>query len=185
MEIVFGGMMVVGLLYLLLMIFGGMSEALDFGVDGALESVGLDSVFGLAEVDAGEATGLGCSVLAAFLAGFGAVGLTGSVLNWSPLVLMALALLFGWLLARGVAVFMRFVFDQQSTEVYSIDTMIGKSARITIDSPAGKTGEAMIEDGQVLKYPVKEINGQALKRGDIVEVVDINGRFLQVKKKKS
>lgn len=181
MEVVFGGIMLFGLLYLLMMIFGGLGEALDFGVDGAMESIGLDSIFGISD-GGGEATGLGCSVIAAFLAGFGAVGLTGTVSGWSLLPMLLLAFAFGWLLARGVAVVMKYVYAQESTDVYSIDSMIGKTARVTIDSAAGKTGEVIIEDGQILKYPVQEVDGEALKRGDMVLIVDVNGRFLRVKK---
>ncbi|MEQ8674020.1 MAG: hypothetical protein RLP44_24735 [Aggregatilineales bacterium] len=183
MEIIFGGIMLVGVLYLLLMIFGGIGDAFDFGVDGALESVGLDGVFGLGGADVGDASGLGCSVLAAFLAGFGAMGLTGVSAGWSLPIMIALALVVGWGMARVVVVVMRYVLAQQSTEIYTIESTIGKSARVTIDSPAGKTGEVMIEDAHVMKYPVQEIDGRALKRGDLVEVVDISGRFLRVKKK--
>ncbi|MEZ4671616.1 MAG: hypothetical protein R3E39_27245 [Anaerolineae bacterium] len=58
-------------------------------------------------------------------------------------------------------------------------------AKVTIDVPEGKTGEVIIEGKFVQRYPVKETSGAALRRGDQVEVVDINGGILYVKKKRS
>lgn len=184
MELLFLGIMLMGLLYLLLMIFSGMGQVADFGIDGVLESTGLDTLFGLDAGDAGEASGLGCSVIAAFLAGFGAVGLVGSLLNWSLLLIIVGAFVFGLLVGRLVVRTLRFVYNQQSTDVYSVQDLIGSSGHITINSGAGQTGEVLIESGQILKYPVKEVNGAELKRGDTVEVVAVQGRFLHVKKKR-
>lgn len=181
MEWIFLSIMLVGLLYLLLMIFGGAIHMID--VDGLLDSTGLDSVFGL-HTDGGEATGLGCGVIATFLAGFGAVGLTGSLGAWNPLVMLLAAALFGWLLARGVTGLLRFVVAQQATDVFHNETLIGQYGRVTIDSAAGKIGEAMVEQGEIRKYAIREMSGAALHRNDIVEIVGISGRFLQVKKKR-
>lgn len=180
---IFGLIMLIGIAYLLMMILGGIGDA--FNMDGALESTGLDALFGLDSPDVGEVSGLGCSVIAAFLAGFGAVGLTGTLAGWNGVVILAAAVGFGYALGRGVSALLRYVRAQQSTSVYSNHDLVGSPARVTIDSPAGKTGEVLIEGEHILKYPVKEVNGAALKRGDIVDVVDIEGRFLQVKKKRS
>ncbi|MBI5671067.1 MAG: hypothetical protein HZC41_23985 [Chloroflexi bacterium] len=183
MALVFGLIMLVGIVYLLLMIVGGIGDA--FNVDGALESSGLDAIFGLDSPDVSEVSGLGCSVIAAFLAGFGAVGLTGTLAGWNTVVILGVALAFGYALGRGVTALLGYVKAQQSSRVFSSQDLVGMPARVTIDSPAGKTGEVLIEGEQILKYPVKEINGAALKRGDIVEVTEIEGRFLHVKKKRS
>lgn len=184
MEWLFLGIMLLGLLYLLWMIVGGLGGAPDLGLDDMLESAGLAGVFGLDTTGAGEMSGLGCGVIAAFLAGFGAVGLTGSIGGWNPLVMLLAAVIFGWLLARAVVLLLQFVYAQQSTSVFQNETLLGLSARVTIDSPAGKIGEAMVEAEEVRKYPVREINGHALYRGDTVEIVDVSGRVLSVRKKR-
>lgn len=184
MEWIFLSIMLVGLLYLLVMIFGGTLNMLDLEVDGLLAQIGLDAVFGLDTDGGSDATGLGCGVIAAFLAGFGAVGLTGTAGGWNPLALLLGAVLFGWLLARAVTGLLRFVLAQQSTDVFHNETLIGLTGRVTIASAAGKVGEAMVEQGEIRKYPIREINGAALHRNDIVEIVGISGRFLQVKKKR-
>ena len=183
MAVLFGIIMLVGVAYLLLMILGGLGDA--FNMDGALESTGLDALFGVDSPEVGEVSGLGCSAIAAFLAGFGAVGLTGVLAGWNMIVIVAVSIAFGYGLGRGVVALLRYVRAQQSTTVFSNRDLLGMPARVTIDSPAGKTGEVLIEGEQILKYPVKEVNGAALKRGDFVEIVDIEGRFLLVKKKRS
>ena len=65
MELVFGAIMVVGVLYLLLTVLGGVSEIFDIGIDDAMDSIGLSDVFGM-DTGASDATGLGCAVLSAF-----------------------------------------------------------------------------------------------------------------------
>ena len=71
MELIFGLVLLIGVGFLLLTIFG---NAVD--IDGAFESVGLDALPGL---DGGEAGSLGLNVIASFLAGFGGVGLAGTL----------------------------------------------------------------------------------------------------------
>ena len=185
MEWIFLAFMVTGLAYLLLMIFSGIGDVIPIDVDGALEGTGIDSLMGLDVEGADDVSGLGCSVIAAFLAGFGAVGLTGTVSGWNPVVILAGAVLFGWGLGRAVVAVLRFVFNQQSTEVFHNEDLIGLSARVTINSAADTTGEVIVESGEVRKYPVQELSGAALKRGDTVEIVNVSGRFLQVKKKRT
>jgi hypothetical protein len=181
MEWLFLALMIFGLAYLVLMIVSGIGDLMPIDVDGMLEGTGIDSLMGLEGAE--DASGLGCSVIAAFLAGFGAVGLTGTVMAWNPLLMLLVATGFGWGLGRVVVAIMSFVFRQQSTEVFHKDDLIGLSARVTIDTAAGKTGEAMVESGAIRKYPVQEVNGAALQRGNTVVIVDVNGPFLQVKKK--
>jgi membrane-bound ClpP family serine protease len=127
----------------------------------------------------------GLTIVAAFFAMFGAMGLLGLLSGWSVLVTLVVALVVGLVSGRVVMGILRFVKRQQSEEnPEKINDLIGKSARITIDSPEGKTGEAIIEANFVLKYPVKEINNEALQRGDTVEIVDTASGILYVKKKR-
>lgn len=181
MEIIFGGIMLAGLAYLVLMIIGGFGDGPDLGIEGALDATGMDAIFGVES----DIAGLGCSVLATFMAGLGAVGLTGTLSGWNPLAILLGAVVGGWLLARLAAVVLRFVYRQQSAPVtFSDQDLIGQSARVTIDSAPNTTGEVLIEADTILKYPVQEITGAALKRGDLVDIVDVSGRYLRVKKKR-
>jgi membrane-bound ClpP family serine protease len=161
---IFGAITAVSVIYFLFSVITNADEI------GGLEG---DSEFSL-------------TIIAAFAAVFGAMGLLGTLSGWNVLVTLVVALIVGFVAGRGVFAVLRFVMRQQSEDnVEKIDDLIGKSARVTIDSPAGATGEAMVEANYVMKYAVKEINGAALQRGDAVEVVDTAAGILYVKKKRS
>jgi membrane protein implicated in regulation of membrane protease activity len=134
-----------------------------------------------ADVGDGEFT---LMIAAAFAAGFGAVGLLGTLSGWALLTTLIVALVFGIILGRVVLSVLRYVMRQQSTSVSHIDHLIGTSARVTIEAPKGAISEAMVEGEYVQKYAVKEVNGAALHRGDVVEVVNAEGSLLFVKKKR-
>ena len=164
---IFAAITLAGVLYFLYSLF--------FGADGS------DSL------DVGDTSGDGEFTLlaaAAFASVFGAVGLLGSLSNWNLLLTLAVAIGLGVVIGRGVLALMRFVIRQESTKVEQIDHLIGSSGRVTIDTPAGTTSEAMLEGEYVQKYAIKEVNGAELHRGDVVEVVDADNSILYVKKKR-
>jgi hypothetical protein len=127
----------------------------------------------------------GLMLAAAFAAGFGAFGLLGTLSGWSLPVTLLTAAVFGYALGKFAMWLLRAVMRQQTTN--SIPTrhaLVGLSGRATIDSAAGKIGEAMLEGGaHVTRSAVKEVNGAALKRGDLVQVVSVESGLLYVKKK--
>lgn len=162
---IFGVFTVIGVAYFLYTIFlgGELGDGADSGSDG--------SEFGF-------------TIVAAFLAVFGAVGLLGWFSGWSLPVTLLAALVVALGAGRGVMALLRLVMRQQSTSVTHIGDLIGESARVTIDTPPGTTGEVLVEGEYVGKYAIKEINGAALRRGDHVEIVDTSSGILQVKKKR-
>ncbi len=170
---IFAAIMTVGVLYLLLsLIFGGLVEGLDIDTDVDVH------------VDSGaEVRGIGCGAIAAFLAGFGSVGLFGSLSGWHIIVSIIVSLFFGVLLSRVVIAVLRFVVKQESTDLLKTSDIVGSFARITVNTPAGKKGEALLEGRELIKYPVKNLNDTPLKKGDYVEVMEVSGGTLYVKKK--
>lgn len=159
---IFAALTVVGVLYFAVSLF--------FGGDA---DTGMD--------DGGE---IGCTLIAAFFAVFGAIGLLGVLSSWSLPVTLVVAAVAGVVIGRGLMAAMRLVIRQQSTTVTRDQDLIGSSARVTIDTPEGRTGEALLEGETVGKYPVREINGAALHRNDHVDVVDVHGGILLVKRKR-
>lgn len=165
---VFAAMTLIGVLYFMFTIFTGSDVLGDVHVPG---------------LDFGD--GFGFTVLAVFFAGFGSIGLLGSLAGWGLGMTLIAALIFGLVLGRAALWLLRWVFKQQSGAIVNRETdLLGVSGRVTIEVPEGKTGEVMIEGQFVQRYPIKEMNGVALKRGDQVEVVDMNGGILYVKKKR-
>ncbi|MFO7322079.1 MAG: hypothetical protein DIU68_010130 [Chloroflexota bacterium] len=165
---IFGAITLAGVLYFLYsIIFGEVSG------DGGPDLEVAD--------DAGK---FGCTIIAAFLAAFGAVGLLGTLSNWGLPLTLGASVVFGLVIGRIIMAVLAYVVRQQSTERHRIDDLIGVSARVTIDTPAGATGEAMVETAYVSKYPVRDVTNSPLSRGDYVEVVDVRDGTLYVKKKR-
>lgn len=161
---IFGAITLAGIIYLVFSLFVG----------------GTDFDLPIGDTDGGF-TGL---LVAAFLSVFGVVGLLGTLSGWNLIMTLVAAVAIGLLMGRLVMMLLRFVMRQQTSPIVA-ENLIGTFARVTIDTPAGKTGEAMVEEPHVSKFPVRETSGVELKRGDQVEVVDFNNGILYVKRKRT
>lgn len=164
-TILFGLSTLVGAGYLILSLVGGNLSL--------FEGVNLDFIDG-------DGT-FGCMVLAVFLAVFGGIGLLGTLSGWNVLLTLVIGALVGILVGRAVMGMLKFVIGQQSEPVRP-QSMVGWSGRMTINTPAGKTGEAIFQHGSVSKHPVRDVDGQGLKQGDQVTVVDLSGGILYVRR---
>ncbi len=186
---IFGAILAFGVVFMLISIFlGGVGDAdagaadVDFGAD---VDIGADADVGADGGDS-QAVGISLNVIAIFCVGFGAMGLAGSLAEWPMLLVLLLSVLFGLLLGRGFQVFMRFLLRREPDALHSADTLIGKRARITVDTPAGKLGEALIIDGERIKYAVRHIeDAEPLEKGAIVSIVGINNGRLTVRRRNS
>lgn len=176
METFFLILMGIGVGYLVLSVFTGFADVLDFGVDGVLETLNLDSALGF------DTSGFGCMIVSIFMSIFGAIGFVALRSQWHPLLTLLVALAIGMVITRLSGQFLTYVRSRQYNDVKSIDSLIGYTARITVGARAGKTAEAMVEQGEVSKYPVQEINGAELQRGDQVEIIRAQGHVLHVQK---
>lgn len=189
---IFAAIMAGGVTFLLISIFLGDFADLDADVDvdiGGIDVDGaLDGLVGdiVGDADVAEGRNLGCMVIAAFLTGFGAMGLLGCLAEWSLLFSVLAGLAFGLIFGRSTAAVLRFVVRQESTDLLTTDKLVGAFARITINTPAGHTGEAIVESESLIKYPVKAVSDDVeLKKGDYVEIVEVRQGRLYVKKKRS
>jgi membrane protein implicated in regulation of membrane protease activity len=181
---IFAAIMFAGVLYLLISIIAGELLGGDGDMDVGDMHVNIDiDVDGGLDTD-GDGKGAGCTAIAGFLAGFGSMGLLGSLAGWNLFLSVIIALVWGYVLMRGVVLVLRFVYRQQSTAVITSSDLIGSVARITVNTPAGQTGEALLEGEQLIKYPVRTLDGSALQKGDYVEVFEVREGKLFVKKKR-
>ena len=173
---IFAAIMTIGVTYLVIStVMGGV---VDIDMDADVDVDGLDGA------DA-EARGLGCTTISAFLAGFGSIGLLGALSGWSLIVSIVVGVIAGVVIGRVVMMVLRYVIRQQSSDLLTTDSLIGSFARITVDIPAGHVGEALVESDSLIKYPVKAVSDEvALKKGDYVEVMDVQNGRLFVKKKR-
>ncbi len=172
---IFVAIMTIGVTYLLIsIVFGGLIDFDgDIDIDGALDAT------------ESEATGLGCSVISAFLSGFGSVGLLGSLSGLSLIGSIIAGVIFGVIVGKLFTTVMQYVLRQQSNDLLTTQSLIGKMARITVDIPAGQTGEALVESESLIKYAVKAVSDEVeLKKGDYVEIIDVHDGRIFVKKKR-
>ena len=184
----FAAIMAAGVTFLLISIFlGGMAD-LDTDVDVGgidIDGDGIADVFG-GDGTPGESRNLGCLAISAFLAGFGAMGLLGSLAHWHLAFSLLAGLGVGLVLGRATTAILHFVVRQESSDLLTADSLIGAFARVTVNTPAGRTGEALVEGKSLLKYPVRVIGeGVELKKGDYVEIVEVRSGCLYVKKKRT
>lgn len=124
-------------------------------------------------------------LISAFAAGFGAFGLLGTLSQWPTWVTVLAAIGFGYGLGKFGTTVLKAVLRQQTEgSITPVDDLVGLSGRATIDSPAGKTGEVILDDTpHITRIAAKEVSGAALKRGDVVQVVCAESGLLYVKKK--
>lgn len=178
----FGVLLGVGGVYMVAsLLLGGFADAgfdvggdvdADFDVDVGDSDTDLDTSGG------DDAVGLSLNVIAAFCVGTGAMGLVASLNDWSVLLTILTSLLFGLLLGRAFQVTLSYVFRQQGGDVTSSASLVGMTARVTVDTPAGKLGEALIEEPARMKYAVQHLQDEPLEKGDMVRVVEVvNGRL--------
>lgn len=173
----FAAVMTAGVVFLLFSIFFGEVADIDADVDVDIDvDGGLDLDVG----DGTEARGLGCTVIAAGMAGFGSVGLMGSLAGWTLLYTVIVAVAFGLLFGRSTMAILNWVVRQQSNDLMTTQSLIGLEARITVDTPPGQIGEAMVQADSIIKYPVRALDETVmLHKGDVVRVYDVvNGRLV-------
>lgn len=172
-PMLFGGILVAGGAYIILIMFLGGSGDLDieFDVDAG------------ADIDASsEAVGFSLNVLAAFAVGVGTVGFLASLSDWSWLLTLISSLLFGAILGRILQVLLNFAIRSQGGEVIKESDLLGAEVRVTVNIPAGKIGEGMIEEPERMKYAIRNIDDEPLNKGDFVRVIDIKDGRLFVRK---
>lgn len=174
----FGGILAFGVVYIVaILLLGGVGDV-DFGVDADVDFGGdADAAAG-----DGEAVGISLNVVAAFCVGVGAMGLVASLNDWSVLLTLLSSILFGMLLGRFFQVALRFVLRQQHNGLLTQDRLIGASGRVTVNTPAGRFGEALIDAQERIKYPVKHHAGAALQKGETIIVLAVDGGRLLVRK---
>jgi membrane protein implicated in regulation of membrane protease activity len=173
---IFGAVMTAGVVFLLFSIFFGDMADLDTDADAIADGFSADPA---------ETRNLGCTVIAAFCAGFGGMGLLGSLAGWDIIFSLLAAVAFGLIFGRTTVAVLNFVVRQQSSDLLTGQSLVGGFARVTVDTPAGQTGEALVEGDTLIKYPVRAVSDDVeLKKGDYVEIIEVQGGRLYVKKKR-
>ena len=182
----FGSFMLLGTLYLLVTsFFGGSADwagGLADGVDNALEGVGIDLIPD-AGADVGGSKGVGCGLIAAFAAGFGLVGMTTNLLGAGVIASILWSVPAGAVFGALYFGLMRFLQKQLASSSASGEELVGRRARVTINTPPGEVGQVSITvAGEWKTFPAVEVERKPLSREDNVEIVGFEGGRVFVKK---
>lgn len=188
-PLLFGGFLTAGVVYILAILFlGGLVG--DAGLDIDADFGGVDADIGAdfsADIDGGgsegEVVGISLNVIAAFCVGLGAIGLVASLNDWSVYLTFLSSTLFGLFLGRFFQKMLQFVLRQQHSGLIKTASLVGVQARVTVNTPAGKLGEGLLEEPERMKYPIKHILDEPLQKGDIVIVIEVQSGRLLVRKK--
>jgi membrane protein implicated in regulation of membrane protease activity len=164
---------VVGILIFALSIFGGLEHEIDLShsMDFAHHDLG----------DHGDHPGIfSVRTIAAFLAGFGVSGLTSKVfLNWGIGGQLALGFGTGLALAGFAILVMRLIYSQQCGSIKDANTLVGKTAIISISSGEQGIAECLADN---YYYSCKEKNNDALRKNDSTRIVEVQPGMLIVEK---
>lgn len=137
--------------------FGGGTP--DLGVDSGVDFGFLDS-----------------RVLAVFITAFGGFGAIGAQLGFGAVVCSLFGLLGGVVFAVVVSLFGRFLVGQQATSGFTDDSLIGRTAQVTVTIKPGEMGQitTRVGDERVDKI-ARAKDGEEIKAGTTVTVASIAG----------
>lgn len=153
----------IGFLFLLIsLVVGDVFEAVGFDLDGG--ATGTD--FGL----------LDSRVIAVFLTAFGGFGVIAAQTGFGAVGSSIAGLLGGIVFAGVVSVFGRFLIGQQASSSVSDETLLGRTAQVTVAIKSGTVGQitAKIGDERVERI-ARAKDGAEIATGSIVKVESVIG----------
>ncbi|MCJ7792660.1 MAG: NfeD family protein [Candidatus Marinimicrobia bacterium] len=117
-----------------------------------------------------------------FGVGFGAGGLIGTGLNWSPPLTLIPATGGGSFCAVVMFLFLRFLYGEQGTTSIQPKDYVGLIGRVTVSLPERKPGQvALVVKGQRMNVPARAENFQPIPSQTEVEVISMEGGTAIVK----
>lgn len=137
-------------------LFGGHP---DLGVDGSTD-------FGLFD----------SRVLAVFITAFGGFGAIGVILGFGSAVSSLFGLLGGVIFGGVVSSFGRFLIGQQSSTTITDDSLLGRTAQVTVAIKPGEIGQITFRIGdERVEKVARTLSGDEVKAGSLVKVISIAG----------
>ena len=153
----------IGFLFLLIsLVVGDVFEAVGFDLDGGAS--GTD--FGL----------LDSRVIAVFLTAFGGFGVIAAQTGFGAVGSSIAGLLGGIVFAGVVSIFGRFLIGQQASSSVSDETLLGRTAQVTVAIKSGAVGQitAKVGDERVERI-ARAKDGNEIAVGTIVKVDAVIG----------
>jgi membrane protein implicated in regulation of membrane protease activity len=167
---VFLGIAGVGFLFLLLsLLFAGVFEHFDAGLDHGLEHGGPGF--------------FSTRVISVFVTAFGGFGAIATQYGFEPLQASGMGFVGGLVLATPVYLFARFLYGQQASSDLRSQDLVGQIARVVVAIPAGGVGQVRCRIGEELVDKIARTNdGQQVPENASVRVEEVLGEIVIVKK---
>ena len=159
----------VGFLILLVMLFVG-------DVGGDHDIGGHDVSVDHADADHGGPGIFSVRIMAAFLTAFGVGGVVARYNGLSHPAASGVGVLAGIVMAGLVYQFARMLYAQQASSEVRMNTLIGKSAEVSVAIPASGIGQVVvIASGERSEHIARGAGGLAVARGTEVVVTGLRG----------
>jgi membrane protein implicated in regulation of membrane protease activity len=167
---IFLGIAAVGFLFLLLsLLFGGLFEHFEGGLDH--------------DLDHGGPGFFSTRVISVFVTAFGGFGAIATHYGFTPLPASVIGFVGGIALATPVYGFARFLYGQQATSELRSQDLVGQIARVVVAIPAGGVGQIRCRVGEELVDKIARTReGDQIPENSSVRVEEVLGETVIVKK---
>ncbi|MCI0711301.1 MAG: hypothetical protein L0154_14185 [Chloroflexi bacterium] len=179
---IYGGALALGFVYaVLLLVFQGIGDVMD-GVGDLLHIFdgGMDVDVGGHDFD-GDGSGLSLLAVSAFVASFGAFGLTSIGFGATPLGSFAIAALGGFVFGGLGQAFFVYILSPTTSAIVNQSRLTGLTAEVTTPVPENGVGQiSMVVQGSRINYSARAYDNQPLPRGTEVRIEKIIGSVATV-----
>jgi membrane protein implicated in regulation of membrane protease activity len=167
---VFLGIAGIGFLFVILsLVFGGVFEHFDGGLDHGL--------------DHGGPGFFSTRAISVFVTAFGGFGAIATHYGYTPLSASGVGFLGGVALATPVILFARFLYGQQASSDVRAQDLVGQTARVVVTIPAGGVGQIRCRVGEELIDKIARTrDGDQIPENTAVKVEEVLGEMVIVKR---
>lgn len=125
---------------------------------------------------------LNLKIIASFLAAFGFGGVISRYYDQSFMMSSLIGIGSGFVLGFLVYQLLGFVYHQQASSHVTTAEIIGKKGYVTVRIAPDQPGEVMLSaKGSQYSYVARTLNGNEIKEGSAVEIVELLGETIIVK----
>ena len=126
---------------------------------------------------------LSSRVIAVFITTFGTAGALGVHNGMSPGAASGLGAVAGAIVAAGMAMLGKFLYDQQSSSDVRADDLVGQKCRVIVSIPAHGVGQIRCRIGEELVDKIAQsADGAAIPENTSVQVETLLGETVVVRK---
>ena len=135
------------------------------------------------DIDTGGPGILSSRVIAVFITTFGTAGALGVHNGMSPGAASGLGAVAGAIVAAGMAMLGKFLYDQQSSSDVRGDDLVGQKCRVIVSIPAHGVGQIRCRIGEELVDKIAQSSdGSAIPENASVQVETLLGETVVVKR---